>query len=65
MLLDPGSFDLVPKAARLLARLGGDPRFKHELPAAQLEIVTAAHERVAELLDELALARADLAAAAA
>jgi len=64
MLLDPGSFDLVPSAAGILARLGGDRRFKLELPAAQLEIVTAAHDRVAGMVDELALARADLAAAA-
>ena len=38
MLLDPGSLDLLPRAADALARLGGDRRFKLELPASQLEI---------------------------
>jgi hypothetical protein len=40
MLLDPQTMDLSPSAAEVLARLGGDPRFKPELPASQLEILT-------------------------
>ena len=38
MLLDPETLDLAPVAPEVLARLGGDPRFKLELPASQLEI---------------------------
>lgn len=63
MLLDPETLDLAPHAADVLAALEGDPRFKLELPAAQLEIVTAPHATVAEAAAELAQARADLAAA--
>ena len=57
MLLDPSSFGLAPKAAGVLAEVEGDARFKLELPAAQLEIVTAAHGCVEQLLGELAGAR--------
>jgi carboxylate-amine ligase len=39
MLLDPRTLDLAPRAGDALAALAGDPRFKRELPAAQLEIV--------------------------
>jgi carboxylate-amine ligase len=65
MLLDGETLDLAPRAPEVIARLGGDPRFKLEMPAAQLEIVTAAHPTVAEAADELARSRADLEAAAA
>ncbi len=65
MLLDPETLDLEPRAAEVLAALDGDARFKLELPAAQLEIVTAPHATVAQAAAELAQARADLAAAAA
>ena len=65
MLLDAETLDLAPRAAEVIAALGGDPRFKLELPAAQLEIVTAPHATVAEAAAELARARAELAAAAA
>ncbi len=41
MLLDPVTLDLLPRAHEVLERTRGDPRFKGELPAAQLEIVTA------------------------
>ena len=47
MLLDADSFELAPRAPEVLARLEGDPRFKLELPASQLEIVTASPSRVA------------------
>jgi carboxylate-amine ligase len=62
MLLDAATLDLAPHAAEVVEALG-DPRFKLELPAAQLEIVTAPHASVAEAAAELAQARADLAAA--
>ena len=39
MLLDPRTLDLAPCAEQALHALGGDPRFRRELPAAQLEIV--------------------------
>ena len=42
MLLDPDTLDLAPRAAAVLARLDGDPRFKPELPAAQFEIAARA-----------------------
>lgn len=40
LLYDPQSHELAPRAAELLGRLDGDPRFKLELPAAQLELLT-------------------------
>jgi glutamate---cysteine ligase / carboxylate-amine ligase len=64
MLLDRETLDLAPRAPEVLAELGGDPRFKLEMPAAQLEIVTAPHPTVAAAAQELARARADLAQAA-
>jgi glutamate---cysteine ligase / carboxylate-amine ligase len=64
MLLDAGTLDLAPRAAEVVDGLAGDPRFKLEMPAAQLEIVTAPHATVAAAASELARARADLAAAA-
>jgi carboxylate-amine ligase len=60
MLVDPETLDLVPRARELLERLDGDPRYKLELPAAQLEIVSppltsahAAHEFLATARDDL------------
>lgn len=64
MLLDAETLDLAPHAAEIVETLD-DPRFKIEMPAAQLEIVTAPHATVAEASAELTQARADLAAAAA
>lgn len=60
MLLDPGTLDLLPVAGALLERLGGDPRFKPELPAAHLEIVTQPAAGVPAALAQLAAARRDL-----
>jgi carboxylate-amine ligase len=60
MLLDGETLDLAPHASEVLAELGGDPRFKLEMPAAQLEIVTAPHPTVAAAAEELARARRDL-----
>ena len=64
MLLDPETLDLVPRAAEVLARLGGDPRFKLELPASQLEIVTPPLPGAAAVAEFLASARRDLVEAA-
>ena len=38
--LDGETLDLLPQAREVLERVAGDPRFKLELPASQLEIVT-------------------------
>ena len=65
MLVDPATLDLTPRATDLIERTKGDPRFKLELPAAQVEIVSpplASAAAVHEFLDQ---ARADLKAAAA
>jgi glutamate---cysteine ligase / carboxylate-amine ligase len=63
LLLDPGSLLPKPCAPEVLERLGGDARFKPELPAAQIELLTAPHPSVADALEELGGARAALAAA--
>jgi len=64
MLLDPETFDLVPHAPELLARVHGDARFKEEMPAAQLEIAVAPAATVADGAAALREARHLLAAAA-
>jgi carboxylate-amine ligase len=64
MLLDPGTLDLAPRAPELLERVDGDPRFKLELPAAQLEIMSPPLSGAAEAETFLLEARRDLAAAA-
>jgi carboxylate-amine ligase len=63
MLVDAETLDLVPRAVEVLESLGDDPRFKPELPAAQLEIVTAPQTHVRDAIAVLARARRDLAAA--
>jgi carboxylate-amine ligase len=63
MLLDAGTLELAPRAVEVLRALDGDPRFKLELPAAQLELLTSPAATVAGALGELRAARADLAAA--
>jgi glutamate---cysteine ligase / carboxylate-amine ligase len=65
MLVDAETLDLAPRAPEVIGLLDGDPRFKLEMPAAQLEIVTAPHPTVADAALELARSRADLEAAAA
>lgn len=57
MLLDPETHDLAPRAQEVLASLGGDPRYKLELPASQLEIVVAPRSNVADATRDLAAAR--------
>jgi glutamate---cysteine ligase / carboxylate-amine ligase len=64
MLLDAGTLDLAPRAIEVVSAVPGDPRFKLEMPAAQLEIVTQPHPTVAAAARELAGARTDLATAA-
>jgi carboxylate-amine ligase len=61
MLLDPLSLELAPRALDVLARLDGDPRFKPELPASQLEILTRPHPSALDAVAELAEGRRDLA----
>ncbi len=61
MLLDPQTLELAPKALDLLSRLNGDARFKPELPASQLEIITAPHRDVREAIAELQAGRQALA----
>jgi len=63
MLLDPGSHELTPRAPEILEMLDGDPRFKLELPACQLESVTAPARSVKQIGRDLAAGRRDLALA--
>jgi carboxylate-amine ligase len=60
MLLDPATLELAPRALEVLARLDGDPRFKPELPASQVEILTRPHASAADAVAELAAGRQDL-----
>jgi glutamate---cysteine ligase / carboxylate-amine ligase len=60
MLLDPETLDLSPRASALLPRLDGEHRFKLELPASQLEILTAPAGTVTEAVEQLGRGRADL-----
>jgi glutamate---cysteine ligase / carboxylate-amine ligase len=64
MLLDPASLDLLPRAAEIVAA-ADDPRFKLEMPAAQLELTLPPARSVPEAIAALTVARRDLAAAAA
>jgi carboxylate-amine ligase len=63
MLLDHRSFALADRAPEAMKLLGGDPRFKLELPASQLEIVTPPCASVAEAADSLLAGRRRLAEA--
>jgi carboxylate-amine ligase len=65
MLLDARTWDLLPRGAEVLARAGGDPAVKGELPASQLELVTPACATVGEAARALLAARRRLATAAA
>lgn len=64
MLLDPETLDLAPRAAEVLEALAGDLRFKGELPAAQVELISRPRETVGEAAEEVLAARARLAEAA-
>jgi carboxylate-amine ligase len=61
MLLDRYSLELAPSAPEVLAALDGDPRFKLELPASQIEIITPPARTVPEAAAELLAARRELA----
>jgi carboxylate-amine ligase len=61
MLLEPETFPLVERAPELLERLGGDRRFKLELPASQLEILTEPVQSAAQAADALLAGRRELA----
>jgi len=61
MLLDPESLELVPLAREMMGLLAGDARFKLELPASQLEIVTPPFATVQEAAAALSAARRTLA----
>ncbi len=60
MLLDPVSYQLVPRAQEVLELLGDDARFKLELPASQLEIVTPPLAAVPAAAAHLLAARREL-----
>jgi carboxylate-amine ligase len=62
MLLEPADLDLAHRATEVLAATGGDPRFKLELTAAQLEIVTPPCASVPEAIRHVADGRLALAA---
>ncbi len=64
MLLDPGTLDLLPRAAEVVDA-ARDERFKLELPAAQLELSLPPVRSVPAAIAALAAARRDLATAAA
>lgn len=64
MLLDPETLELAHRASQVLEATAGDPRFKLELPASQLEILTAPLATVPEAAVALLDARRDLVAAA-
>jgi carboxylate-amine ligase len=56
-LLRPHDLDLAPRAAEVLAVVGGDGHYKLELPAGQLEMATAPAATVAAAAGQLADAR--------
>jgi carboxylate-amine ligase len=57
MILDAQTLDLAPRSTEVLAALGGDPRFKREMPAAQLEVAGPVCATVAEAAAALRAAR--------
>lgn len=64
MVLDAQTLDLAPRARELLTALEGDPRFKPELPAAQIELVTTPARTVGAAAAQLTEGRRRLAEAA-
>jgi carboxylate-amine ligase len=61
MLLDPATLDLAAGARDALAAVGDDPRFKLELPASQIEILSEPCATVGEAAAQLAAGRRALA----
>jgi carboxylate-amine ligase len=64
-LLDPDTLDLAPRAAEVIERAGPGAPLKPELPAAQLEIVTAPARTVGEAMAALHAGRRELSTTAA
>jgi carboxylate-amine ligase len=64
MLLEPESFGLAERAQEVIDAVAGDSRFKHELPASQLEIITEPVASAADAAGALLDARRVLAARA-
>lgn len=60
MLLEPETLELSPRAPEVIASFEGDPRFKLELPASQVEIVTTPAATVAEAVADLLRSRREL-----
>ena len=60
MLLDPETLELAPLAPAVLGEVGGDERFKPELPASQIEIVTRPAADVPGAVSQLADGRRTL-----
>jgi glutamate---cysteine ligase / carboxylate-amine ligase len=58
--LEPGSLELLERGPELLERLPADGRFKLEMPASQLELMTASHDAVPGAIADLARARGAL-----
>jgi carboxylate-amine ligase len=61
LLLDPDTLELVPRAEEVMSRLNADDRFKFELPASQIEIVTAPCANATDAAAALMAARLHLA----
>jgi glutamate---cysteine ligase / carboxylate-amine ligase len=61
MLLDPVTLEPAPLAPQILELLDGDPRFKLELPASQIEILTSPQPSASAAAAELSNARRALA----
>jgi len=64
MLLDARTLELAPRAPEVLALLEGDRRYKLELPAAQIELLTPPCATAGDADMHLLAARRDLAATA-
>src|SRR5215210_6149395 len=65
MLLDPGSLDLLPAAARVAEAVGDRVSLRTELPAAQVETASPVCDSIAEAAEAIAAARHELAAGVA
>jgi len=63
MLLRPATRELVPEIEMALELAGGDPRFKRELPASQIEALTTPCRDIGEVEAQMVSARRDLATA--
>jgi carboxylate-amine ligase len=57
MLLEPQTLELLESAPAVLERLPADGRFKLEMPASQLELLTAPHSDVPAAIADLRSAR--------